>query len=499
MAVKRSLTYHASIWHKRLAWVGGIALLIFAVSGLMHPILTWTGPKAVNFFSPQMALDADLINNMVSTLKQNRIEQALMVKVVPTEGGEPVLQITQGRGEAPRRYFDLSTGVELLHYDQKHATWLARYYTGLDEAPVKSITLQREFDASYPWVNRLIPVYRVVFDTEDERTAFIYTELGVLSGLTNHYKTAVQAFFRNFHTWSWLNDWEYARVFLMTCLLLSLMGLSATGLGLIGLLSNRKMAWGKKFHRIAAYIIWLPLLMFSISGIYHLLQYSLGEQLRGMHLGKPIQIVPEQLNVQGDFLEAYKGVKFNMLSLVEGKDGRLLYRLSMPQGKAQDKVSDKQRFDGVPLEKAVFYFDAHTGASSEVTDQEMAVYYASLHSEYDTESIVDTTLIRRFGVHYDFRNKRLPVWQIDYAPEIGEKLFIDTSSGMLVDRLVDEQRYESYSFSFLHKWNLISIFVGREVRDIIIALVLLLAIISTALGYKMLLRRVVPSRNALKR
>jgi hypothetical protein len=62
-------------------------------------------------------------------------------------------------------------------------------------------------------------------------------------------------------------------------------------------------------------------------------------------------------------------------------------------------------------------------------------------------------LVTRFGPDYDFRNKRLPVWRIDYGAPVNATLFVDTATGVLADRTENWQKPERYLFSFIHKWN----------------------------------------------
>ena len=348
---------------------------------------------------------------------------------------------------------------------------------------------QHEFSDAYPWVNRLLPIYKITFDTEDNLTAFIYTELGALGNLTNDWKTAIQSIFQFVHTWSWLDDVEHARVLLMMGLLLSLFGMAATGTAMIFLMKNRKMEKKRKIHRMIAYAIWVPLLMFSSSGIYHLLQYAYGDNHRGLQLYEPIQVMAERFGDDMQWLEQYQTVTLNGLSIVEGPSGDLLYRLSIPQGKHGQSVNQQTRFDGVPIEKPALYFNATTGEESEITDRDMAIYYAGKQLGFDESNIVNTELVTHFGPHYDFRNKRLPVWRVDYDTELGDMLFIDPASGMLVDRLVDAERFESYSFSFLHKWNFLTPLIGRVPRDMLIVLILTTAVAGTVLGYVMLIGR----------
>ncbi|MHC8441788.1 MAG: hypothetical protein ACYYK0_06350 [Candidatus Eutrophobiaceae bacterium] len=483
--LKQTVLKYSIQWHKWFGWTGGLALLLFALSGLTHLLMTRTGPQAAAFFPPQARMKAEYVAALPEILSRHGIETAIMVKVVPAEKG-PVLQVTE-QSDAPRRYFDLSSGAELAGYDERHAIWLARYYTGLLETDVQSVAFQTEFDAAYPWVNRLLPVYRVAFATEDKRTAFVYTELGVLGNLTNDYKTSLQSIFRALHTWSWLDGWEHARVLLMLLLLLSLFAMAQTGTAMVFLMKNRKMERKQKLHRLVAYGIWLPLLMFSSSGIYHLLHHAYADNHRGLRLGDPMAVALERFGNAIAWLQQYEKITLNALSLVEGPEGNLLYRLSIPQGRPGQKVERAQRFDGTPIERSALYFDVLTGAESAITDRGMAVFHAGKRSGFDARQIVDTALVTRFGPHYDFRNKRLPVWRIDYA--MGDKLFIDPATGLLVDRLANSNRYEGYSFSFLHKWNFLVPFIGRGPRDMIIAVLLSFAVFSVVLGYLMLRKR----------
>lgn len=237
-------------WHKKVSWVGGIALIMFAFSGMLHPIMSWTGPKAAVFYPPQVEISSKEVNAIPAILARHGIEHAILTKIVPAPAGA-ILQVTQSNN-GPRDYYDLETGEMLPGYDEIQARWLARYYTGLTEAPIKSVDFLTEFSADYAWVNRLLPVYRVTFDVEDGRTAFIYTELGALASLTNNYKTWIQSIFRALHTWDWLASWSFGRVGLMLILLLCLLAMALTGTALVFLLSSRRMHLRRKVHRLFA-------------------------------------------------------------------------------------------------------------------------------------------------------------------------------------------------------------------------------------------------------
>jgi len=482
-------------WHLLFAWFAGFALLAFCISGITHPILAWTGPQSSAFMPPRAAMQADQVNVIQDILKRHNIEQAIVVKLVPSARGV-VLQVTEDNDQA-RRYFDLTSFDELINYDQQQAEWLARYYAlgGDKSVPVESIIFQTEFDHSYPWVNRLLPVYKVTFANEQNLSTYVYTEINALAGLSNDYKTTLQSIFRNLHTWSWLNNVDNARILIMACLLISIIAMTLTGIALVLLLKTRKtMPLTSRIHRYMAYGLWLPLLAFSVSGFYHLLHYGYADTHRGLELGEPISLVKLDNAAQ---LSSLPRASLNQISIIKHQ-GELVYRLSIAPARhkakqtggehAHHKEVRNKRFDGQATEKGGLYYSVASGERININDRDVAITIAAQQLSLEPSALVDTQLITHFGPHYDFRNKRLPVWQIKFDSPLGELAFIDPATGILVDRLVDADRYEGYSFSLLHKWNFLTPFIGREVRDIIMAIVLMLIMIFIGLGLSMRLR-----------
>ena len=482
----KSLIASSRSWHQGLSILGGLALLMFAISGILHPLMSWTGPKAVTFFPPKAVMTGTSTAVIPDILQRHLIHNALMIKVVPSQH-QNVLQITE-TNDGPRRYFNLTSGEELIDYDQQHAIWLARHYTGLTDTKINHITLQTEFNAQYPWVNRLLPVYRVVFDTPDKLTAFIYTELGALGSLTNTYKTMVQSVFRALHTWSFLSEWEQGRVVLMLLFLSTLVAMIATGAAMIVLLKTRRVHRTRQWHRLIAYFIWLPLLMFSASGIYHLLHHANSAPHHGIQLARLIDVSPNRFGRHADMLTSYATVQLTGISVVEGPHNRLLYRLGLPANRQDQHVTRSARFDGIPIEQPSVYVSALTGKFVNITDRDMAMYYAKQHMGPDHPPISNTASITHFGPEYDFRNKRLPVWRIDYDTPTNDTLFIDPATGMQVDRLANRSRYERYAFAVLHKWQFLVPLIGRQGRDILMVTILILAIVATILGFFMRFR-----------
>src|SRR5690606_29576844 len=107
-------------------------------------------------------------------------------------------------------------------------------------------------------------------------------------------------------------------------------------------------------------------------------------------LYEPISVTAERFGDDMQWLEQYQNVTLNGLSIVEGPSGDLLYRLSIPQGKHGQGLSQQTRFDGVPIEKPALYFNAATGKESEISDRNMAIYYAGKQLGFNESDIVNT-------------------------------------------------------------------------------------------------------------
>ena len=484
-------------WHRKLAWVGGVGLLVFAFSGLLHPIMVWTSPQAKAFFPPKLEVSTGLFNRLVSTIQRYDLREAGMMKVIATHAG-PMLQVTPAANSAgiePRRYFDLSTDTERPGFEWEHAAWLGAYYTGLPQELIRRIELKTEFDNEYPWVNRLLPVYRIEYERGNNLVAFVYTETNALASLSNERKRFLQTLFGVLHTWSWLDSNESLRVAMLASALLCVIALVVAGTFMFFRLKRRKIPdRSRRLHRaLAGYLLWLPLLLFSTSGLFHLLQSSYGSQERGMQLGEGLMLDPQRLMTPGDRVASLAGKAINSISIVQRAGGEVAYRMSVAAGEHHQMPSKNARFDGRAAEKRALYVDAYSGKQLDYTDLEHTEYLVTRFKNIDRNQISNLALITRFGPDYDFRNKRLPVWMVNVENNSGLRLFVDPASGLLVDQLEMRQRIEGYSFSLLHKWNFLRPLVGRETRDAIMSglmcATLVIAILGLRLSYKRLQNR----------
>jgi hypothetical protein len=500
MALKHRIARFAASNHRWLARAGAISLFIWGLSALAHIAMVLGGPQQAVFMPPRAPLDLHGARPVAETLAAAGIDRAAVVRTVAGPTGT-LWQVTPAPA-APRRYFDPRTGAELPGHDRAQAIFIARHFLA-ERRPVAEITLQTGFDGDYPWVNRLLPVWRIRFAGDDRLTAYVHTETSSLAAVNNRTKTALQAVFRLLHNWDWVPaGLSVVRVAVITVLVGGLAVLAVTGMAMLATVRRGKRPPGARgWHRLMAWGLALPLFLFTTSGIWHLLTGAIAPPASQMRLAPPVQLAGSRFPVEAEWRALTAGRAVEQLSLVEGPGGRALYRLGLARpggggsadghdhGRHQQAAAPAiprtpaelraARFDGVQPTGPALYIDAASGRVWPEGDRALARMIAGRFSGAPDSAITGMTLITRFGPDYDFRNKRLPVWRVDYGAPVNATLFIDTATGALADRVADWQKPERLAFSLAHKWNFLFP-LGRTAMNVIVGLVVLLLIAGLA-------------------
>jgi hypothetical protein len=483
-------------WHNALLWFGLTTIVVWSLSGISHPLMAWFGPQAVKMYPPKLSISSNDALSIQKVISGNNLSTATIAKVVPTSTGA-MLQLTEQITEnalISRRYFSLVTQQEVENFDEQQARWLAAYYTDRDINQINHVKLIDKFSHEYPSINRLLPVYRVDISHNGETViAYIYTETNTLASITNDTKRRLQSFFQILHTWSYLDFTGHGRVLLIGLLMLTLIAMASSGLMLVIKLPRRRMKSSpRRWHRRLAYALWLPMLAWPASGFYHLLQAQYVEPVIGMRLSSPTNLQNWLINTtsadswQRNFASSIGSNKqLNAISLVSAGN-KIFYRLSIaPQ--QSEIVNRNDRFDGKVIEKSVVYINSSTGLTSPHTDKDQALQL--LKNFTSSGDHKDIQLVTHFGPGYDFRNKRLPVWQIDLADQASTRIFVDPMTSMLVDQNRGIDRLEALSFSILHKWNHLFPLIGRQWRDVLIVMTLIASLILSGFGLQTYLAR----------
>lgn len=476
--------------HRYLAYLGFLALLLWGGSGLLHPWLSTFGVQQAVFAPPQRELVLGNTVPVSDILNRAGIKKAVAIRVVVGQH-ENLLQVTE-QADQPRRYFSLHTGQELINHDPAHAAFLARHYLKVADSVPAQVTRIESFDSNYPAVNRLLPVYQVSFQTDSGLNAHVYTETGALAAVSDHTKTQVQQWFQWLHTWSWLpQQAELPRVLFMGVLVGALLLIAVSGLSMLLLIRRKARAPGTKgAHRAAAYLTALPVLAFSFSGVFHLVQHAWPNEQINSRMSQEVSVAklgPVDLGsvqLQGGFTG---------LSFVVNDQGEVLARLALPAPKAGQPVGEQAirsaRFDGVQPTGPALYLNATTGQPWAAGDRAMALHLATQYTGLPESAIEHMELVTRFGAGYDFRNKRLPVWRVNYGAPLNAAVFVDTATGVLADITPNSARFEQWVFSQLHKWSFLGV-LGRNIQNGVISAAVLLSIaLMAGLGFRLKTRR----------
>lgn len=479
--------------HRLLAWFGGIGALVWGLSGLLHPLMTTFGAQQSLYTPPVQLIDLSKSRPVEAILRAAGITGAIAVQFVPAKD-RSLLQITT-QDMAPRRYFNPENGEELTDHDARQAEFLARHYLGdqVSSVPVTHLELLTDFNFEYPWVNRQLPVFRIDFATEDHLTAYVHTDTGTLAAVNNDFKRWTQTGFQMFHTWEWLPDTVlWLRVAIITLFVGSITSLALSGIVMLMRIRRKSRVPGLRgWHRIAAWVLALPMLMLSGSGLYHLWLAAIDPPTSQLRFANTMQLEDLQLPLTSNWNRLTDGLSINRVSIVKAPDGPILYRLGLVGTQGQPFTADKirtARFDGVPATGPALYLAAASGKTWLPGDRELALQLGEQFTGHPRAAIKLASQVTHFGIDYDFRNKRIPVWRLDYGAPVNATYFVDTSGGVLVDVVRSHEQPERLSFALLHKWNFLMM-IGRNVQNLVISGVVLLAVVLLAVPGLLMKRR----------
>lgn len=430
--------------HRQLARIAGVVALLWAATGFLHPVMTWTAPRPAVQAPPVQSLALDGLVPPATALAAQGLRESALVRLVMV-GGAPYWFAADGIGE--RVVVDARSGARAQGMEQRHAVSLARHYAGLPQSEVAQARLISAFSTDYPSVNRLLPVWEVRLATPDGLTLYVDTGLDRLAAVTNDQRRVLLGVFQNVHTLKFLEFVEPLRIAIILLLIGIVLATAVFG----GLLLWK--ARGKGVRRVHALVGWvtLPLLlMFTLSGLLHLVMTSAfmtpplpsAAQFRLADLTSPPG--------------AEAGIPVDELSATAGVNEAPVWRLQ--------------------VQESGYY----SGPNAPDTDAGLARFLAQAPSE----SAV--SVVRRFGDGYGFINKRLPVWRVETP---GGPVYVDVREGLIAASPPATwlSHVEGWTFANLHKWEFLNP-LGRFNRDLATMAAAAIIIVSSILGLLLVLR-----------
>ncbi len=439
-------------WHRKLALTAGICTLLWVFSGLLHPFVSYWGPRPAAFIPPANVIEfqpsAASLREVAEVVAGRNIRQLRLVAAGDDVAWQVSLQV---EGGTDFLYFDALNGKRRPDFPMIYAAFLARHYTG-SAADIVSVQKQDVFDSEYPEINRLLPVYKVSFADSYDLAAYVDPATGRLGALTDDVRAAALKIFRAVHTFSFLERAEVARVSLVLLGVLSILCVAAFGFALR--VSRKTKAYSRKartIHAAAAWLLWLPVFMMTLSGMFHLaIRTPLAHE----------DAVPSQAGflMPDDLTLPHLSGDIHDLRLVARGDEALWIAM----GK-----------DGLS------YTDAG-GNSLSLSEEGWARGFAGLDDSVTGQKIT------RFTPEYGFAYKRLPVWRFE---DDRGAVFVDAAEGLVSARVTPLQAAETWSFTTFHKWQLLDPLMGRIARDAVLVTASLLIAAMAVTGLVLRFRR----------
>jgi hypothetical protein len=425
--------------HKTLAWVAGVVAVLWAATGFLHPVMSWTAPRAAVQAPPVGALDLQGVLPPAPLLAAHSLEETTLVRLVMIDEA-PVWLATDPKGPE-RLALDARTGELRPDAERRHAEALARHYADLPDTEISSAQIITVFSTTYPSVNRLLPIWEVRFDTPDGLTLYVDTGMDRLAAVTNDQRRVLLSVFQNIHTLKFLETVEPLRLALILALVGTVVATTVFGAMMLWRARGRGLY---RFHTMLAWIALPLVLMFTLSGLFHLIVTN------NLSPAAPPSAAP-----------------FAVASLPAPP--------SAAPGIAVDHLAATAGGWRIEAGGRGFYLDPA------VTDQSRA---RDLAGANQTASV---SLVTRFGGDYSFINKRLPVWRVEGADGL---VFVDVREGLIAGAHHADpvKALEGWSFDNLHKWEFLNP-IGRRNRDYATMAATAIIILTAGFGIALLLRR----------
>ncbi len=505
--------------HRRLSIIIAVPVLLWAVSGFMHPIMTNFRPAiATQGIAPVPVDSARLKFPLFEALQKHHMDSVTNVRLVHIDTNW-FYQVQPVKGDVPI-YLSCTNGNVLTAGDWLYAQYLARQFlegpaqpvahthinpdihfasnttathdccgaateTVLNPtkgAKVANVSMVHEYNGEYKSINRLLPVYCVSFERPDGIRIYVETTQDRFSFAMDNRRAAFDEIFRICHTWGWLDFLGKGR--LAVEVVVALTALLTTVLGIYIFFTTRTTkVTARRNHRWTAIVASLFTLMWTFSGSYH--AFSKFSPDPHDQQRTPDRFAATAADVNWSRLTTACSRPITNISLAQ-MAGVTYWRVTqLPDhiSAHKDLMKDKRA-----AMAPVTYLRTADYAVLEDGDAKYADWLACAYSGHGNSDIQSTTSVTSFNDEYNFTDKRLPVWKVSYTTNRHERLYIETSTARMASRVNDATVVEGYSFALFHKHHFMD-WGGKTTRDASTMFWVLLQVVMVTFGLVLWFKR----------
>lgn len=504
-------------WHRITALIIALPVLLWSISGFMHPLMTnvkpklaqqWIQPTVINGEKIKWSLRDALLKNHIHGFKQSRLVEIndQYFHQVAIQGKPELIYISTSNGELLRggdalyaRYLakqfldgkkehrpaekqlaslsnqPLYINVSESEESEKEDCCQMATYSVLSNkegTPISAVSMVTEFNEEYASINRLLPVHKVETRRADGIRVYVDTQQDRLAFATDHRRYAFDLFFRWFHTMSWMDTLGDGKLWIE--IMLMLLTMFSTGMGLYIFFTTKskkpagqplaKWRWNHRYTSLAASLFTLA---FSFSGAFHAWT-KLTPDTRHAYVWEPVL---EPAQIEGDFASIQALLPNEKITQISPVMMNRTYYWQVYTKKEQGPHVLPERKSGskgmsMPMQMpTTHYIQMQDRSILSEGDQQYAAMLAAEFGKSDVNAVTSIQPVTKFEGEYGFVNKRLPVWKVSFPQRNQERYFVETSTGKLSVRVDDTELPEGYSFSFLHKHHFMD-FGGKIARDL---------------------------------
>lgn len=477
MSVKKYIRRNIYRWHRVTSLIVAAPILLWALSGFLHPVMNSFKPEVRNQFLPTAAIDTTKIHvSLQQALEQNKISSFHNFRVIKLDSNY-YYQIQQNDNDT-LTYLSCIDGMLLKNGDRLYASYLGQRYLSepitdkkqkkqghqmaadigsvammftekksYTKTKITSVTLVREFDKEYKSSNVLLPVYKVSFDRKDNIRLYIETSTDRLATSVDKRKAWFINFFAFTHTWSFLDGLGMAKnailgIFSLMCFITSTLGFYVYNI--IG--KKKAGSSSKSWHRTLGNAFVVTTALYGFSGAWHAF-HKFSEKPEKEIVADHSEFSPGEANFSfSDLAKLTKpNEKLTNVSIVK-MDNENFWQLYLSNEKEKQKK----------------YINTKTFEVVKDGDTKYGCYLACQFSNKSNHTITHSKCLNKFTNSYSMMNKRLPVIEVGFDEK--ENYYVETSTGHLSAITNSYDKAERFSFSNLHMHHYLEDWVGKTVQ-----------------------------------
>jgi uncharacterized iron-regulated membrane protein len=465
-------------YHRYLSLIIAIPVLLWAVSGFMHPLMTNIKPKVAMQKLPPAAIDSNAIRvPLPVALQRNNIASFHSVRLIHIDTNY-FYQVQPEVNKAPV-YLSATNGKLLPSGDWLYAQYLARSFlegqpssspaatatpvammeeeghdccnaatacilNNTTGAKVANVSWLTAFDKEYKYVNRLLPVHKVTFNRPDGIRVYVETTQDRYAFAMDNKRAMLDNIFQWLHTWSWLDALGDTKLYFIIAICLLALITAVLGIYIFCITKTKKangngMLKARRNHRYTAIVGAAFTIAWAFSGGWHALEKFSTDDRDVYYISNRF---PANINFD--------------LARLQQVVNKPVYNVSLV------KMND-QTFWRITTTADIAFVNTDDYSLLPQGEEKYAAWLATQFSKQPVKDVRSVTAVTKFNDEYNFTDKRLPVWKVSYAHH-ADRYFVETSTGRLSVRVNDGDLREGYSFALLHKHHFMD-WGGKTARD----------------------------------